>query len=69
MGDEAVFWLQMVTFIALNMFSLYAGYRIAVRYYKEKALKAFIPMAALAVCFMVLNVFILGQPMTARHTH
>jgi len=69
MGDEAVFWVQMVTFIVLNIFSLYAGYRIAVRYYKEKALKAFIPMAALVVLFMIINVFILGQPMSARHSH
>jgi len=69
MGDEAIFWFQMATFIVLNIFSLYAGYRIAVRHYKEKALKAFIPMAALAVFFMIINVFILGQPMSPRHTH
>lgn len=69
MGDESIFWLQMVTFIVLNIFSLYAGYRIAVRYYKEKALKAFIPMAALAVFLMIINIFILGQPMSPRHTH
>ncbi|MBI5666327.1 MAG: 4Fe-4S binding protein [Nitrospirae bacterium] len=69
MGDEAIFWFQMVIFIILNLFSLYAGYRIAVRYYKEKALKAFIPMAALAVLLMMINVFILGQPMSPRHSH
>lgn len=69
MGDEPIFWLQMAIFIILNIFSLYAGYRISVRYYKEKALKAFIPMAVLAVLFMIINVFILGQPMSARHTH
>lgn len=69
MGDETIFWLQMVTFIVLNVFSLYAGYRIAVRYYKEKALKAFIPMAALAVFLMIINVFVLGQPMSPRHMH
>ncbi|MEW6601688.1 MAG: 4Fe-4S binding protein [Nitrospirota bacterium] len=69
MGDESIFWFQMVTFVILNIFSLYAGYRIAVRYYKEKALKAFIPMAALALLFMIINIFILGQPMSLRHTH
>ncbi|RJQ23972.1 MAG: 4Fe-4S binding protein [Nitrospiraceae bacterium] len=69
LGDESIFWLQMATFIVLNIFSLYAGYRIAVRYYNEKALKAFLPMAALAVILMIVNVFILGQPMSARHTH
>ncbi len=69
MGDESIFWFQMVIFLILNIFSLYAGYRIAVRHYKEKALKAFIPMAALALFFMIVNIFILGQPMSLRHTH
>lgn len=69
MGDESIFWLQMVTFIVLNIFSLYAGYRIAVRHYKDKALKAFVPMAALAVFLMIINIFILGQPMSPRHMH
>jgi polyferredoxin len=69
MGDEAIFWLQMLIFIIMNIFSLYAGYRISVRSYGEKAMKAFIPMAALAVFFMVINVYILGQPMALRHSH
>jgi len=69
MGDESIFWLQMATFIVLNIFSLYAGYRIAVRYYNEKALKAFVPMAVLAVFLMIINIFILGQPMSPRHAH
>lgn len=69
MGDESIFWLQMAAFIVLNIFSLYAGYRIAVRYYKEKAMKAFVPMAVIAVFLMIINVFILGQPMSLRHTH
>ncbi|MBI5103109.1 MAG: 4Fe-4S binding protein [Nitrospirae bacterium] len=69
MGNEAIFWLQMLILAILNIFSLYAGYRIAVRYYGDKALRAFIPMAALAVMFMLINTFILGQPMALRHTH
>lgn len=68
-GNETIFWLQMAIIIALNVFSLYAGYRIAARHYGDRAFKAFIPMAALAVTFMVINVFILGQPMSPRHTH
>jgi polyferredoxin len=69
MGAEAVFWLQVLILITLNLFSLYAGYRIADRFYGERALKAFIPMATLAVFFMVVNAYILGQPMALRHTH
>jgi len=69
MGDESIFWLQMLVVIVLNIFSLYAGYRIAVRFYGDKALRAFIPMSALALFFMAINTFILGQPMSPRHTH
>ncbi|MEW6115450.1 MAG: 4Fe-4S binding protein [Nitrospirota bacterium] len=69
MGNESIFWLQMAILMILNIFSLYAGYRIAVRHYGDKALRAFIPMAVLAVFFMMVNAFILGQPMTLRHTH
>ncbi len=69
MGSESIFWLQMVIILVMNFFSLYAGYRIAVRYYGDRALRAFIPMAILAVLFIAMNAFILGQPMAMRHTH
>ena len=69
MGSESIFWLQMLILIVLNIFSLYAGYRIAARFYGNRALRAFIPMAALVIIFMTLNAFILGQPMALRHTH
>ncbi|HEX8948319.1 MAG TPA: 4Fe-4S binding protein, partial [Dissulfurispiraceae bacterium] len=69
MGAESIFWLQMAILAVLNVFSLYAGYRIAVRFYGNKALRAFIPMAVLAVFLMLINVFILGQPMAMRHSH
>ncbi len=69
MGAESILWLQMAIFMMLNVFSLYAGYRIAVKYYGDKAMRAFIPMAALAVFFMMLNTYILGQPMSPRHGH
>ncbi|MDP3112278.1 MAG: 4Fe-4S binding protein [Thermodesulfovibrionales bacterium] len=68
-GSETIFWLQMAVLITLNIFSLYAGYRIAVRHYGDRALKAFVPMALLAIFFMVINTYILGQPMALRHTH
>lgn len=69
MGSEAIFWLQMAIFLIMNVFSLYAGYRIAVKHYGDKALRAFIPMALLAVSLMVINAYILGQPMSIRHHH
>ncbi len=69
MGSESIFWLQMLVILVMNAFSLYAGYRIAVKYYGDKALRAFIPMAILAVACISINVYILGQPMAMRHTH
>lgn len=69
MGAETIFWLQMAVLVTLDIFSLYAGYRIAVKHYGERALRAFIPMALLAAGFMIINAFILGQPMALRHTH
>lgn len=69
MGAESIFWLQMGIFIVMNIFSLYAGYRIAVKHYGDKALRAFIPMALLAVLLMAANAYILGQPMAMRHHH
>ncbi len=69
MGNESIFWLQMGIFVVMNIFSLYAGYRIAVKNYGDKALRAFVPMALLAVLLMVTNAFILGQPMSMRHHH
>ncbi|MBA3016134.1 MAG: 4Fe-4S binding protein [Proteobacteria bacterium] len=69
MGLESLFWLQMVTIILLNGLSLYAGYRIAKTHFGDKAWRAFVPMALLAVGFMLINVFILGQPMALRHNH
>ncbi|MDA8084922.1 MAG: 4Fe-4S binding protein [Nitrospiraceae bacterium] len=69
MGAESIFWLQMAIICVMNIFSLYAGYRIALRFYGDKAVRAFIPMAILAVFFMAVNAYILGQPMAMRHTH
>ena len=68
-GAESIFWIQMGIFLAMNIVSLYAGYRISVKHYGDKALRAFIPMTILVVLFMVVNVYILGQPMSMRHHH
>ncbi len=69
MGAESIFWLQMGIFVVMNIFSLYAGYRISVKHYGDKALRAFVPMALLAVALMAINAFVLGQPMAMRHHH
>jgi hypothetical protein len=52
----------------MNIFSLYAGSRIADRHLGEEALRAVVPMALLSVFFTAVNAHILGQPMAMRHT-
>ncbi len=69
LGPESIFWLQMAIIFVMNIFSLYAGYRITDRYFGKKALRAFVPMALFSVFFMVINAYILGQPMAMRHHH
>jgi hypothetical protein len=69
MGSQSIYLLQMTIIFVMNVVSLNAGYKIAVRYYGENASRAFIPMAILAIFFMSVNAYILGLPMAMRHTH
>jgi polyferredoxin len=69
MGLDAVYWLQMATFLFLFAYTLMAGYRIACQVYTngQVALRAVSPMVLLALGFALLNVFLLSQGMAPRH--
>lgn len=69
MGMDAVYWLQMATFLFLFAYSLIVGYRISRQVYADGvvALRALSPMVVLALGFAVLNVFLLSAGMTPRH--
>jgi hypothetical protein len=61
----------MVLFLIFYVFSLYAGYRLAMNYYKDShiAFKALTPMIILSFVFMIINVYLLNLPMAPRHVH
>ncbi|MFQ5693276.1 MAG: 4Fe-4S binding protein [Nitrospinota bacterium] len=71
MKIDAVYWLQMGTFLLFFAYTLIVGYRLARRVYADgsTALRALSPMVLLALGFAILNVFFLSQGMNPRHAH
>jgi hypothetical protein len=68
-SSDAVYWLQMVLILVGFGFSLSVGYRLAITFYNgdRKAGKALIPFVVLSLLFTLLNIYLLNQPMGARH--
>lgn len=68
---EVVYWMQMLLFMGFYGLSLYAGARLARRYFStaETTFRAAAPMVVISLFIMLLNVYVLSQPMSARHTH
>jgi ferredoxin len=69
--DIGIYWLQMGTLIIFYGASLYLGYRIALRSCPDRttAVRTIIPMVVLSLAFTLFNIFLLSQPMAARHSH
>ena len=70
-SDLGVYWLQMGTLIVFYLASVYLGYRIALGSSPDRqtALRTVLPMVALSLAFTLFNMFLLSQPMAARHHH
>lgn len=68
---EVVYWMQMLLFVGLYGVSLYAGARLARRHFSSAGttFRAAAPMVLVSLFLMLLNVYVLSQPMSARHTH
>jgi polyferredoxin len=66
-----LYWIQMGLFLVFYIFSLYAGYRLAMNNYKNArtAFRALIPMILLSFLLMIVNVYLLNLPMAPRHVH
>jgi ferredoxin len=64
-------WVQMGFFLIFYVFALYAGYRLAIQNFRDHdtAFKAVVPMLAVSLVLMVLNVYLLNLPMAPRHVH
>ena len=70
-SHEVVYWMQMLLFMGFYGVSLYAGSRLARRYFSnaETTFRAAAPMILVSLVLMLLNVYVLSQPMLARHSH
>jgi hypothetical protein len=66
---DAVYWLEVLLVLLGLIFSLIVGYRLATSFFDrhERAAKAFIPFALLSLIFTLINLYLLSQPMGARH--
>lgn len=69
--DVAIYWLQMGTLVLFYAASIYLGYRIALRSCPDRAtaVRTIVPMVVLSLGFTLFNIFLLSQPMAARHHH
>jgi ferredoxin len=70
-SNQVIYYLQMAVLFGAFLFSLVIGWKLSTATYNDKrlALKAVIPMVLISAGFTFLNVFILSQPMSMRHTH
>ena len=61
--------LQMAVLVGFFVLSLIAGYRLALRAYRDPRIagRAFMPMAMLSLIFTVVGIVLLNQPMGMRH--
>jgi ferredoxin len=66
---EVVSWLQMIFVLGGLAFSMTVGYRLARKFFDQRELrgKALLPFFAVALFFTLLNLYLLAQPMGARH--
>jgi hypothetical protein len=71
LSHEVVYWMQMLLFMGFYGVSLYAGARLARRHFSnaETTFRAAAPIVLVSLFIMLLNVYVLSQPMAARHSH
>ena len=65
---SVLYWIQMALFIVFYIFSLYAGYRLAINNYSNSntAFKALMPMIFVSFVLIVINVYLLNFPMAIK---
>jgi len=68
-SSDAIYGFQILLILLGFIFSLNVGYRLTATLFdrQETAGKAFIPFAALSLVFTLINLYLLNQPMGARH--
>ncbi|MBI4445235.1 MAG: 4Fe-4S binding protein [Acidobacteria bacterium] len=70
-SDSGMWLLQMTVLTTFYLASVYLGYRMALSLSADRrtALRVILPMVLLSLGFTLFNIFILSQPMSARHQH
>lgn len=70
-AEPAVYWLQMMFLVGFFWLSLLSGWRLSKVLFGDgrEGLRGLLPMMALALIFMLINVYLLNQPMNPRHFH
>ncbi len=68
-SSDAIYWLQILLILLGFIFSLNVGYRLTAIMFdrRETTGKAFIPFAVISLVFTLINLYLLNQPMGARH--
>jgi polyferredoxin len=68
-SSDAVYWLEMMLVLFGFIFSLVVGYRLATSLFDrhERTGKALVPFVLLSLVFTLVNLYLLNQPMGARH--
>jgi hypothetical protein len=71
LSHEVTYWTQMLLLLGLYGLSLYAAARLARRSFSTAGttFRAVAPMVLVSLVLMLLNVYVLSQPMSARHGH
>ena len=66
-----LYWVQMGLFLIFYVYSLYAGFRLAMNNYNDTriAFNALMPMILVSFALMLVNVYLLNLPMAPRHVH
>jgi polyferredoxin len=68
-SSDAIHWLQILLVLGGFIFSLNVAYRLAGSFFdrKERAGQAIVPLVLLSLLFTLVNLYLLNQPMGARH--
>ena len=68
-SSDAIHWLQILLVLSGFIFSLTVAYRLAASFFdrKERAGQAIVPLVVLSLLFTLVNLYLLNQPMGARH--
>jgi hypothetical protein len=68
-SSDTVYWLEVLLVLVGLVLSLVVGHRLATTFFGrgERTGKALIPFAVLSLLFTLVNLYLLNQPMGARH--